>query len=178
MKKSTLIKLVKEQISKDKLIKENKLAGEISSMIPDNTSYGEFAKAVATVLVDFYGKHNYEPFMKVLHSELGIGDSITENESNSGVLNKQQLIAKIEDLKKADPTQRVRIPKIHTSGTFDTTGTRLITNPEQALEWLARAVDTGEFTQDTHDAAAFSLVQSKEDLEKVEKMVKGAGSLD
>ena len=80
MKKSALIKLVKEQISKTKLIKENKLAGDISSMVPDNTSYSEFAKAVATVLVDFYGKHNFDPFMKVLHSELGMGDSSQMNE--------------------------------------------------------------------------------------------------
>jgi len=83
MKKSTLIKLVKEQIGKTKLIKENKLAGDISSMVPDNTSYSEFAKAVATVLVDFYGKHNFDPFMKVLHSELGMGDSGQMNEEES-----------------------------------------------------------------------------------------------
>lgn len=81
MKKSALIKLVKEQIGKSKLVSENKLAGDISSMVPDNTSYSEFAKAVAKVLVDFYGKHNFDPFMKVLHKELGLEEGITENES-------------------------------------------------------------------------------------------------
>ena len=177
MKKSTLIKLVKEQISKDRLIKENKLAGEISSIIPDNTSYSEFAKAVATILVDFYGKHNYEPFMKVLHSELGIGDSITENENNSGVLNKQQLIAKLEQLQKDAPTQRVHIPRAYDSGAYDKTGVRLYATPEQAIASLQNA-DEGEFTQDRHDERSFSLVIPKDELDRIEKMVRGAGSLD
>ncbi len=53
----------------------DKLAIEINKSIvkiDDSMSYEDFAKAVAKILIDEYGSHNYEPFMKVLHSELGL----------------------------------------------------------------------------------------------------------
>lgn len=53
----------------------DKLAIEINKSmikIDDSMSYDDFAKAVAKILIDEYGQHNYEPFMKVLHSELGL----------------------------------------------------------------------------------------------------------
>jgi hypothetical protein len=80
MKKSVLVGLVREQLAKKQTLKENSLAGEINSVLPDNTSYSEFAKAVASILVDAYGKHNFKPFMEVLHKELGLEEGITENE--------------------------------------------------------------------------------------------------
>ena len=40
--------------------------------IDDSMSAEDLAKGVAKVLKDEYGSRNYEPFMKVLHKELGI----------------------------------------------------------------------------------------------------------
>jgi hypothetical protein len=52
---------------------------DLSLSIPDNTSYTDFAKAVAKVLIDDYGSRNFIPFMKVLHSELNMENSTTYN---------------------------------------------------------------------------------------------------
>jgi len=54
----------------------------LSQSIPDNTSYTDFAKAVAKVLIDDYGSHNFIPFMKVLHSELNMENPITESQED------------------------------------------------------------------------------------------------
>mgnify|MGYP003632159966 FL=1 len=40
--------------------------------IDSNMSYEDFALAVGKILRDDYGKHNFEPFMKVLHKDLGM----------------------------------------------------------------------------------------------------------
>ena len=53
----------------------DKLATEINKSmlkIDSSMSYEDFAIAVAKILVDEYGEHNYAPFMKVLHNELGM----------------------------------------------------------------------------------------------------------
>jgi hypothetical protein len=53
----------------------DKLSTEINKAIMkvnDSMSYEDFAKAIAKILMDEYGQHNYAPFMKVLHSELGL----------------------------------------------------------------------------------------------------------
>jgi hypothetical protein len=59
------------------LIKEtsqsDKLASEINrsiSKIDDSMSYVDLAQAVAKILKDEYGSHNYEPFMKELRKAL------------------------------------------------------------------------------------------------------------
>ena len=44
-------------------------------------SYSDFAKAVAIILKDEYGAHNFNPFMEVLHAELGIDESLNEAEN-------------------------------------------------------------------------------------------------
>ena len=54
------------------------LTQDISNAIPEDTGYAEFAKAVATILKDEYGSHNFNKFMEVLHSELGIDESVNE----------------------------------------------------------------------------------------------------
>ena len=61
----------------NELLSEN-LAQEIEKVIPENTSYTDFAKAVAKILREDYGSHNYGPFMKVLHAELGMEESLNE----------------------------------------------------------------------------------------------------
>jgi len=53
----------------------DKLANGINKAIvkiDDNMSYTDFALAVAKILKDEYGEHNFEPFTKVLHKELGM----------------------------------------------------------------------------------------------------------
>ena len=54
---------------------------DLSSAVPEDTSYKEFAKAVAKMLREDYGEHNFGPFMKVLHAELGMNESINEEVS-------------------------------------------------------------------------------------------------
>jgi hypothetical protein len=54
------------------------LAQEINKILPESLGYKEFAKAVATILKDEYGSHNFGPFMDVLHTELGIKESLSE----------------------------------------------------------------------------------------------------
>jgi hypothetical protein len=51
--------------------------------IDDSMSYKDFASAVATILQEEYGTHNFAPFMEILHAELGINESLNENENNA-----------------------------------------------------------------------------------------------
>ena len=51
--------------------------------VDDSLSYKDFAEAVAAILIEDYGTHNFEPFMKVLHARLGMNESINENEDLS-----------------------------------------------------------------------------------------------
>jgi CRISPR/Cas system-associated protein endoribonuclease Cas2 len=59
------------------------LAQEINKILPESLGYKEFAKAVATILKDEYGSHNFGPFMKVLHVELGMEESLNEVEDSN-----------------------------------------------------------------------------------------------
>ena len=51
---------------------------DLSSAVPEDTSYKDFAKAVAKLLREDYGEHNFEPFMEVLHAELGMNEVVNE----------------------------------------------------------------------------------------------------
>jgi len=53
--------------------------------VDDSLSYKDFAEAVAILLKDEYGSHNFNPFMEVLHAELGMNESINENEDLSSL---------------------------------------------------------------------------------------------
>lgn len=48
--------------------------------VDESLSYKDFALAVATILKDEYGAHNFNPFMEVLHAELGMDESLNEAE--------------------------------------------------------------------------------------------------
>jgi hypothetical protein len=48
----------------------NEEGSSITINIPEDTSYMEFAKAVASELKSGYGKHLYKDFLKVLVAEL------------------------------------------------------------------------------------------------------------
>ena len=56
-------------------LSENEVAKGINQAlinVDDSLSYKDFAIGVAAVLKDEYGSHNFTPFMKVLHAELGM----------------------------------------------------------------------------------------------------------
>lgn len=46
--------------------------------VDDSLSFKDFALAVAKILKDEYGAHNFDPFMEVLHAELGMNESLNE----------------------------------------------------------------------------------------------------
>ena len=59
--------------------KSQSLANAINSamlQIDDSMSYTDFADAVANILIDEYGTHNFTPFMEVLHARLGMNESL------------------------------------------------------------------------------------------------------
>lgn len=179
MKKSTLIKLVKEELTKKSLLKEfntteieriGKLRGTLAGLI----HYADNKSLEPQWLLNKIS----EIITKALEedSKLG-GNTNSVNENEKGTLTKSELITKLQALGKEDPTQRVRIPKVHVSGAYDKTGARLVATPEQALAFLQKA-DEGEFTQDKNDETAFSLVQSKDDQKNLERLVRSMGSLD
>jgi hypothetical protein len=59
--------LIKESTQSDKLASE---INRSISKIDDSMSYVDLAQAVAKILKDEYGSHNYEPFMKELRKAL------------------------------------------------------------------------------------------------------------
>ena len=68
--------------------KSQQLANSINSAmieIDDSMSYKDFAEAVASILIDEYGTHNFNPFMEVLHARLGMNESLNENEDLSSL---------------------------------------------------------------------------------------------
>lgn len=52
--------------------------------VDENLSYKDFALAVAKILKDEYGSQNFGPFMEVLHAELGMKESLSEDKENLG----------------------------------------------------------------------------------------------
>lgn len=63
---------------------QESLAQQINQVLPENLGYKEFAQAVADILKDEYGSQNFNPFMDVLHAELGIKESLNEDEKSLG----------------------------------------------------------------------------------------------
>ena len=50
--------------------------------VDESLSYKDFALAVGKILKDEYGAHNFSPFMEVLHAELGMNESLSEEISD------------------------------------------------------------------------------------------------
>ena len=73
---------------------------DLSSAVPEDTSYKDFAKAVAKLLKEDYGSHNIEPFMKALHAELGLDESVNEEVDE---------LEAIKDKLEADPENKYLI---------------------------------------------------------------------
>ena len=65
--------------------------------VDESLSYKDFALAVATILKDEYGAHNFSPFMEILHAELGMDESLNEAEGGFA-----DFISKLE----ADPDNK------------------------------------------------------------------------
>ena len=73
---------------------ENEVARGINQALIDvdeSLSYKDFAIGVAAVLKDEYGSHNFNPFMEVLHAELGMDESLNES------VDKETLKRELED---------------------------------------------------------------------------------
>lgn len=52
------------------------------SSVDESLSYKDFALAVAKILKDEYGAHNFNKFMEILHTELGMNESLNESEAD------------------------------------------------------------------------------------------------
>jgi hypothetical protein len=73
--------------------KSQSLANAINSamlQIDDSMSYTDFADAVANILIDEYGTHNFTPFMEVLHARLGMNESLNEADLNDPIMMKMR----------------------------------------------------------------------------------------
>ena len=62
-----------------------KLIDDAIEQVDESLSYRDFAVAVGIVLKEEYGSHNFGKFMEVLHAELGMKESLNENEDLSSL---------------------------------------------------------------------------------------------
>lgn len=51
----------------------NKLIEDIKNAVPEDTWVTDFAEAVAQLLIDEYGEHNYRHFVEALCTKLAVG---------------------------------------------------------------------------------------------------------
>ena len=61
------------------------LINDAIMQVDESLSYRDFAIAVGIVLKEEYGSYNFGKFMEVLHAELGIEESVNENEDLSSL---------------------------------------------------------------------------------------------
>ena len=70
---SELKSIIKQVMNEGYSLESKQLANMISdsiTQVDDSLSYKDFAQAVAIVLIDNYGEHNYEPFINELKNSL------------------------------------------------------------------------------------------------------------
>ena len=79
--------------------------------VDDSLSYKDFALAVAAILKDEYGSHNFGPFMKVLHAELGMNESLNEAEDIPSFLKNlaQELKGKYPELRFSPSNDKIEV---------------------------------------------------------------------
>jgi len=65
-------------LNENKAAEAAKAMDDAISSVDDSLSYKDFALAVAAILKDEYGSHNFNPFMEILHAELGMNESVNE----------------------------------------------------------------------------------------------------
>lgn len=56
----------------------NNLYSALDQAIPEDTNVKDFAAAIGKFIKNEYGSHNIEPFMKELHSHLGLQESVND----------------------------------------------------------------------------------------------------
>ena len=61
------------------------LINDAIMQVDESLSYRDFAIAIGIILKEEYGSHNFGKFMEVLHAELGIEESVNENEDLSSL---------------------------------------------------------------------------------------------
>lgn len=72
--------LAEAGLYKDAANQAAKAIDDAIASIDDSMHHEDFAKAVAVVLKNEYGSHNFAEFMKVLHAELGMNETLNEAE--------------------------------------------------------------------------------------------------
>lgn len=73
-------KLSEQQLNENKVAAVAKAIDDAIVSVDDSLGHKEFALAVAQILKDEYGAHNFNPFMEILHAELGMNESVNEVE--------------------------------------------------------------------------------------------------
>jgi hypothetical protein len=72
--------LIEARLNESKADLAAKAIDQAIAKVDESLSYKDFALAVAKILKDEYGTHNFDPFMEVLHAELGINEEISDYE--------------------------------------------------------------------------------------------------
>ncbi len=72
--------LIEARLNESKADLAAKAIDQAIAGVDESLGYSDFAKAVATILKNEYGTHNFDPFMEVLHAELGINEEISDYE--------------------------------------------------------------------------------------------------
>ena len=49
------------------------------NQVDENLSYKDLAEAIGIILIEQYGSHNFQPFMGVLHSKIGMDENILKD---------------------------------------------------------------------------------------------------
>ena len=182
MKKSALIKLVKEQLAKKKVVKEQEGLSSLAQAIADAIEFGtppfEFGKAVAEVLYDeFANEANKSEVAKSFLDGFNSINTATVNENQSQPLTKDELIQALETTAQGTT---VDIPRVYPTGVYDKTGVTLRATPEQAIAALNSATEEAMFklSHETSNYKQYSLVQTADALKKAEKVVTAQGLTD
>lgn len=84
-------------LNENKVEQTAKAIDDAIASVDESLSYKDFALAVAKILKDEYGTQNFNPFMEVLHAELGMDESLNEAEDGFA-----DFISKLE----ADPDNK------------------------------------------------------------------------
>jgi hypothetical protein len=75
MKKLHLIELIKQTLNEMQILPQHTSSNNIVIDVPEDTSYRDFAKAVAAIIREEYGEHLYSKFLAELESQLGVNVS-------------------------------------------------------------------------------------------------------
>jgi len=178
MKKSQLRELIKEAIGYSKYAPGGTTKGgttddfrtiltAIAKQRPEEEDSEEERAMRGNAILD---KANPENVARITRGEKPI------YEAEGKQYSKQELIDYLDNL---SPEMEVAIPQIHMSGNFDSNA-KWRTTAAKAAQALSDTPKEAEFTlwQDNPTYKSFSLVQSDEEKERMERLVRSMGSLD